>query len=165
MPTGIYKRTKLHSNVQIDKNCGSNNGMWKGDKAGYYAIHSWLILHYGKANMCTNTNCDGVSNVYHWAKLLGFKYERKRDNFVMMCAKCHRKYDYTPESTKRSMETMKKNGNHFAGWNRGKKMSKGHYDKLREIALNRNFSDETKKKMSESSKKAWARRKLCQSVQ
>lgn len=55
MPSGFYKRTKLHSDIQVGKHKGSNNGMWKGDEVGYSAIHRWLILNYGKANICTIT--------------------------------------------------------------------------------------------------------------
>lgn len=63
---------------------------------GYYAIHKWLEKHYGKAHKCeAGAQCRGDSIMYHWAKRQGMPYEHKRENFIMLCASCHRKYDMT----------------------------------------------------------------------
>ena len=60
----------------------------------YSCIHDWLIRIYGKANKCENNNCQ-VTNAkrYEYALKQGFEYERKRENYIMMCPSCHRKYD------------------------------------------------------------------------
>lgn len=59
----------------------------------YESIHSWLKYHHGKSHKCENKNCENKSNNYEWAKLHDRKYEYKRENFWMLCALCHRKYD------------------------------------------------------------------------
>jgi hypothetical protein len=59
----------------------------------YEKVHSWLKYHYGKSNKCENDKCEKKSTNYQWAKLSDKKYECKRENFWMLCASCHRKYD------------------------------------------------------------------------
>lgn len=68
---------------------------WKGDKAGYYAVHIWLKKYYGKAYMCSASNCSGKSQNYQWALIKGKKYTHDVDNFMQLCRSCHSKYDYT----------------------------------------------------------------------
>lgn len=103
MPKGVYKKTKEHiakvvGNLQPGWNkelkgvgaVGEKNGNWIGDKIGYYGIHSWLKNYFGKATKCQQ--CGSIKNIV-WAKLKGKKYQRKRENFWMLCAKCHVHYD------------------------------------------------------------------------
>lgn len=74
-----------------------NNGMWKGKKVGYHGIHKWLQAKFGKANHCEDKVCLKTSNIFHWALKKDFEYERKRKNFMQLCIRCHRKYDWTEE--------------------------------------------------------------------
>lgn len=85
---------------------GSENQNWVGDKVGYYGIHDWLYLHFGKANKCERCGSD---KRVQWAKLKDKKYERKRENFWQLCSRCHVVYD----------DTIIK-----GGWNKGLKWSK-----------------------------------------
>lgn len=73
---------------------GEKNNMWKGEDASYFAKHIWLKTNFGSANCCENPNCKGRSKNYHWALKKGYKYEHKRENFMMLCVSCHRLYDY-----------------------------------------------------------------------
>jgi hypothetical protein len=73
---------------------GEKASNWKGNKIGYDAIHFWLKKEFGKANKCEYPNCKKLKQVFEWAKLKGKNYERKRENFWMLCVNCHRKYDY-----------------------------------------------------------------------
>ena len=66
---------------------------WKGENVTLNTIHSWLYKNYGKANKCENENCLGKSKFYDWAKKTECQYEKKRENFMMLCRKCHHKYD------------------------------------------------------------------------
>ena len=75
------------------KQMGSRDVNWKGDKVGYTALHDWVRLHYGSANRCDNPTCEGISKNYQWANL-SHKYKRDRDDFQMMCQKCHSRYDH-----------------------------------------------------------------------
>ena len=83
---------------------GEKHFNWKGDKIGYGAVHMWLRSTYGKANKCENPDCVYprkndrkelliAPKRFEYALLRGKKYSRKRENFIMMCASCHRKYD------------------------------------------------------------------------
>lgn len=66
---------------------------WKGDLAGYVAIHTWLTKNHGKASRCDNQNCLKLpASRYEWASISG---ECKRDpnDYVELCTRCHRKYD------------------------------------------------------------------------
>ena|SRR3990167_10318964 len=85
---------------------GKENQNWKGDKVGYFGIHDWLQLNFGKANKCEQ--CGSIKKI-QWAKLKGKEYERKRENFWQLCSKCHIIYD----------DTIIK-----GGWNKGIKWSK-----------------------------------------
>ena len=96
---GLKKRWK--DQEYRDKQVASRKGRteekcnaWKGENIGYGGIHYWLKNKFGKANKCENPNCKNISTSFEWAKLKGKKYERKRENFWMLCVNCHRKYDY-----------------------------------------------------------------------
>lgn len=76
---------------------------WKGDKAGYQAIHNWIHKILGKANKCTNTMCvypkknwDGelmkTPKRYEWSNISG-TYKRDTSDWTTLCVSCHRKYD------------------------------------------------------------------------
>ena len=80
---------------------GSNNGMWKDNNLGYGGIHMWLKSEYGSANKCESLTCKGKSIAFQWALLKGKEYERKRENFIMLCVPCHLKYDMANESSKK----------------------------------------------------------------
>ena len=66
---------------------------WKGNKIGIAGIHDWLKREFDKANKCENGKCLKRSVVYEYALLKGKEYERKRENFWMLCKSCHKKYD------------------------------------------------------------------------
>jgi NUMOD3 motif len=72
---------------------GDKHPNWLGEKVGYVGIHLWLRKTYGKASCCKNKSCEKLSFVYDWAKIREKKYERKRENFIELCRKCHQKYD------------------------------------------------------------------------
>lgn len=85
-------------------NTGKENHNWQGDKVGYQGIHVWLNKTFGKANKCKNPDCvyprknSSYALIkspkrFEWAKLKNVPYERKRENFWMLCASCHRTYD------------------------------------------------------------------------
>ena len=72
---------------------GKLNWSWAGDNVKYRGIHTWLAKYYGKSYQCENLSCEKKSNNFHWAKLKNKEYERKRENFWMLCVSCHMKYD------------------------------------------------------------------------
>jgi hypothetical protein len=89
---------------------------WKGDNIGYHTIHVWLKSLFGEPNKCENDNCvyprKGTNGLlikpkrYEYALIKDKKYERKRENFIMLCPSCHHKYDKIGE---RGWLTKRKN--------------------------------------------------------
>lgn len=69
--------------------CGENSPHWKGDKAGYHAIHKWIIKIKPKPKFCEK--CKKVPPK-ELANISG-KYKRDVNDFEWMCVKCHRKFD------------------------------------------------------------------------
>ena len=89
---------------------GENNHNWRGNDIGYWGIHRWLIKTFGKANKCENINCSKLGREIQWALLKGKSHQRKRENYIMLCEKCHKKYDGKPHTkeTKGKMSVARK---------------------------------------------------------
>jgi hypothetical protein len=78
---------------------GEANHMWKGDNAGYKALHLRVDSIRGKPMRCEWCNSEN-NNRYEWANLTGV-YTDVYD-FVRLCINCHRAYD-----AKRRKQTKK----------------------------------------------------------
>ena len=64
----------------------------------YFNIHQWISRHYGKAYKCENIDCmHEFSKRYEWALINGMQHKRDINNYIQLCASCHRKYDFTEE--------------------------------------------------------------------
>lgn len=79
---------------------GEANHMWKGDNAGYQALHLRVDSVRGKPMRCDWCESTGEWR-YEWANLTG-NYTDVYD-FVRLCQSCHRTYD-----AKRRKETGRK---------------------------------------------------------
>jgi len=79
---------------------GAANHMWKGDNAGYQALHLRVDAERGRPMRC-EWCADETNNRYEWANLTG-DYTNVWD-FVRLCVSCHRTYD-----SKRRKETGRK---------------------------------------------------------
>ena len=93
MPKGIYNRSEEH--IEKLREIGRKPRSLRN--GGYSAIHMWLIKHYGKANKCENYNCNKKSKRFYYCLIKGKEYKHNRDNFKMLCASCHRRYDDNDE--------------------------------------------------------------------
>ena len=84
-----------------------NHRRWLGDKAGYVAVHIWMVKHLGKASHCS-FNPTHKAKRFEWAN----KYHsvsRNIEDYIQLCPSCHRIFDsqgkcrkgheYTPETT------------------------------------------------------------------
>lgn len=69
----------------------SNHPMWKGKKAGYFAIHMWLYKKLGQPNKCSNCNTTTAKR-FEWANI-SKKYKRDINDWIRLCKKCHQKFD------------------------------------------------------------------------
>lgn len=79
---------------------------WKGDNAGYVSKHMRIYRWFGKASKCENKNCLHKSKVYDWANK-SKKYLSKRNDWLMLCRSCHKKYDMTDEAIKKNSQLRK----------------------------------------------------------
>lgn len=75
------------------------------DISTYNSIHAWLRYHYVKGNVCEGAECSGVCKIMHFALRQGKKYEKNRENFIVLCFSCHKKYDMTDETRKKMSES------------------------------------------------------------
>lgn len=66
---------------------------YAGRQASYGAIHQWLKKRFGSPSRCVHCGSKGGATRYEYALLAGMKYERKRENFIELCAACHKSYD------------------------------------------------------------------------
>ena len=70
---------------------GSQHVNWKGDKVSYPALHTWITKYKGSPQRCEICGTNEPRR-YEWANK-DHKYQRNLDDFIRLCAKCHRKYD------------------------------------------------------------------------
>lgn len=59
------------------------------------SVHYWIRHNYGSADRCQGEDCRKISNKFDYALIDGKAYERKRENFLMLCKSCHRRYDWS----------------------------------------------------------------------
>lgn len=79
------------------------------DKYGveYNLVHQWIRRHYSKSGDCENPDCQTKHpKRLEWALKKGYSYERKRENFITLCASCHRKYDVTDDTRAKLSKMM-----------------------------------------------------------
>jgi len=70
---------------------GDVNHMWRGDKAGYQALHLRVETQRGKPDQCNRCGRNGPNVRYEWANLTG-RYGDGED-YERMCIPCHRRFD------------------------------------------------------------------------
>jgi len=77
--------------VSLRGKTGVESRRWKGDDAGYVAIHTWLTKYYDKGNKCEQCGNENASRL-EWSNING-DYTRDRSNWQVLCPSCHRKFD------------------------------------------------------------------------
>ena len=113
---------------------------WKGDEAGYGAIHAYLLKHYPKAGTCEECSRQVPTE---FALIKGRQYTRIRSDYRELCKRCHNIYDGIGGSRWRGIETAAQRAagtpeprcacgcGEPAGWNPKKagwrKFAPGHY--------------------------------------
>lgn len=69
-----------------------NNSQWKGDKAGYVAIHIWVKHHKGQPQVCEHCGVTAEEKRLQWANV-DHKYCRNLNDYIQLCSSCHKLYD------------------------------------------------------------------------
>ena len=86
-----FKKDGFKCRVAKKRNqIGKNNSGWKGDKAGYSALHYRVENKRGKPKKCSMCDTEKAKR-YEWANMTG-KYEDVYD-YVRLCKSCHHKLD------------------------------------------------------------------------
>lgn len=65
---------------------------WKGSAVGYRGLHRWVQKHLGKATVCERCGKKGEGRAIYWANK-SRKYKRNFQDWISLCAKCHKHYD------------------------------------------------------------------------
>lgn len=80
---------------------GEKHPTWKGEDAGYFAMHVRVNAARGRPQHCEQCGTTDPSKTYEWASLT-HRYDDV-DDYRRMCRSCHRKYDgiKPPPRTKR----------------------------------------------------------------
>lgn len=88
----VMRRHNIAARVAAKRNqAGPANHMWKGDSAGYQAMHLRVEAERGKPQRCSACDSDDPSSRYEWANLTG-RYDLIQD-YVRLCVSCHRRLD------------------------------------------------------------------------
>lgn len=69
---------------------GENNPMWKGNRVGRSAIHSWAHRRIPKPKLCTNCKRRPSLDL---ANLNNHNYRKRLEDFAWLCRKCHMQLD------------------------------------------------------------------------
>lgn len=67
------------------ENANSKNGMWKGNKVGYNALHAWVKRNLIKPQTCRDCNQPKSLDL---ANISG-EYKRDLSDWEWLCRKCH----------------------------------------------------------------------------
>lgn len=81
---------------------GKNSPNWKGDLAGYWALHDWIEKQKGKPSCCEMCGITKAKK-FEWANK-SHQYRRDTEDWFRLCVRCHHKYD---DIAKKSWATKK----------------------------------------------------------
>lgn len=74
-----------------------SKALYKGNEAGYSGKHKYIYYKKGRAPKCVKCGKVGESKNGRWTidwSNIDHKYKRNLDDYVALCQKCHRQYDY-----------------------------------------------------------------------
>jgi len=108
---------------------GKNHHNWKGDKAGYLAIHTWIQRKLGNLRKCDDCGTE-VAKKYEWANISG-EYKRDVSDFKRLCVSCHRHFDYRLGRLEAPKTAFKKG---TVPWNKGKKLPSLTFEQRKNIS-------------------------------
>lgn len=68
------------------------HGNWKGDKVGYYALHTWVSRKLGTPRVCENCGTEDAKQ-YEWHNINAL-YKRVLGDWQRLCRSCHAQIHY-----------------------------------------------------------------------
>lgn len=85
---------------QTEKVSDEKNYAWKGESVSYRGLHQWIRRKKGKPTKCTCCGKESIKpRVIQWANIDG-KYRRHLDDYIAICASCHKFYDLKMKATR-----------------------------------------------------------------
>ena len=96
-----------------------NNPAWKGNDAGYMALHGRVYRKLGPARTCPW----GHKGPYEWAHRLGDQGDN--DEYVSMCLFCHRSFDAAidkclPRICRQGLHDLSSNKDYYVRFREGR---------------------------------------------
>ena len=89
---GVFRRNQIQARPQIKRDQrGERNDSWKGDQAGYTALHLRVAEARGRPKECSVCGTTDPNRRYDWANLTR-DYANIAD-YARMCRQCHLRYD------------------------------------------------------------------------
>lgn len=85
------EKSKRKMSIAHKGKTGDKAGNWKGDEAGYFALHLRISKQLGRPKLCEICRTTDKRKRYEWANLTG-DYANVKD-YRRMCQSCHRRYD------------------------------------------------------------------------
>jgi hypothetical protein len=87
----LMRRHGIAARVAAKRNQrGAANHAWRGDDAGYAAMHLRVETSRGKPRLCEDCGST-TAKLYEWANVTGH-YDDVND-YRRLCASCHKKFD------------------------------------------------------------------------
>lgn len=88
-----YGKVAHNKGAKYPQNSGKNNYLWKEENYSYMTVHHWVQRHYGQPTTCEHCQTANLTgHQIHWANKTQ-KYLRNREDWLRLCAKCHKQYD------------------------------------------------------------------------
>ena len=85
------KRVSPETEFKKGQFLNENHFLWKGDEAGYHAIHKWIIRKLGQPSLCEECGTTTAKR-FEWANISG-EYKRDFDDYKRLCKSCHALFD------------------------------------------------------------------------
>lgn len=78
---------------------GKDHPGWKGDGAGYNAIHQWIRRQMGSPSFCAHCGTK-TAKKFEWANI-SKQYLRRLGDWIRLCSSCHQRFDRSrPKQTR-----------------------------------------------------------------
>lgn len=103
----LSEKQKQHLEKLNANQKNENNRNWKGNKAGYKAIHLWVRAHLPQPELCVKCHKNKSREV---ANLDG-KYTRDLKTWIWLCRSCHLRMDNVAQKAWATKKQKKKGKN------------------------------------------------------
>lgn len=70
---------------------GEETSQWRGDEAGYGAVHAWLRKYHPKSGVCEE--CGEAKRTTYAFKRHPERHTRNRKDYLELCYSCHNRMD------------------------------------------------------------------------